>query len=95
MKVQLIGGISTNFLVNNRVNAVTNTGVLPMGKVEDIRTMNYSGNAGISFIYPVLDDLNISLEPRFKYYINSINLENLPPTHPYSFGLFAGLNYTF
>ncbi|MDA3821557.1 MAG: outer membrane beta-barrel protein [Bacteroidales bacterium] len=94
-KVQLIGGLSTNFLVNNSITAITDEERINIGEVQDIRSVNYSGNAGLGFVYEFMNNLSLSVEPRFRYYLNSINASYLPATRPYTFGLYTGLNYTF
>lgn len=94
-ELQLIGGLSTNFLVGNSISAITNDETLNLGKVQDVRSVNYSGNAGLGFVFDILNNFSLSVEPRFKYYLNSINQGMLPSTRPYSFGVYTGLNYTF
>ncbi|MFC2080118.1 outer membrane beta-barrel protein [Bacteroidota bacterium] len=94
-KIQLVGGLSTNFLISNSVLEITDTEKLNIGQVQDIRSINYSGNAGVGFVYEFLGNFSLSVEPRFRYYLNSINLNNLPSTRPYTFGLYTGVNYTF
>ncbi len=87
-----LGGIITNFLVNNGVQLKQNGNVESFGTTRDINKVNYQGSVGLGFDYPLLDRLSISLEPRFRYYLNPIDQRF--NVHPYSFGLFAGLSYT-
>ncbi len=94
-EVQLVGGVSTNFLVNNFVTMETEAGQEEIGYLSNIRKVNYSGNAGLGMIYHVGKNLNLMLEPRFRYFLNSINDSSLPATRPYSFGLYTSLNFTF
>ena len=93
--LQLMGGISTNLLVNNSVAAISGEEVTTIGEMQDIRTFNYSGNAGVGVVYDVFENFSLSIEPRFRYYLNSINTANLPVTRPYSFGFYTGVNYRF
>ena len=95
LKIQLVGGMSTNLLVNNYVTMETAEGPTEIGYLSNIRNVNYSGNAGIGFVYHFLDQLSLSLEPRFRYFLNSVNDATLPSTRPYTFGLYTGVNYTF
>ncbi len=95
VSVQLIGGISTNLLIGNSVASLAGDGMTNIGVSEDIRTVNYSGNAGVGFVYELFDQFSLSLEPRFRYYLHSVNSDALPATRPYAFGLFTGLNYSF
>jgi hypothetical protein len=94
-ELQLVGGMSTNFLVNNYVTMETADGQEEIGYLSNIRNVNYSGNAGLGMIYHVSKKLNLMLEPRFRYFLNSINDSSLPSTRPYSIGLYTSLNYTF
>jgi len=93
--IQLIGGMSTNILVGNSVSLLTGTGAEDFGYIDDLRTLNYSGNAGLGFIYHLGDKLDLNLEPRFRYFLNSVNTELYAETRPYSFGIFTGLSYLF
>lgn len=93
--LQLMGGISTNLLVNNSVAAIAGDETVAIGKVQDIRMFNYSGNAGFGVVYDLFDNFSFSIEPRFRYYLNSINTPNLPVTRPYTFGFYTGVNYKF
>jgi hypothetical protein len=95
IKLQLVGGVSTNLLVNNYITMDTPDGPAEIGYLTNIRTVNYTGNAGIGLAYHFLDHLSLSLEPRFKYFLNSINDESLPATRPYSIGVYTGLSYFF
>ena len=95
IELQLIGGVSTNFLVNNSVTAQTADGTEEIGYVSNLNSVNYSGNAGIGMIYHFHSNFSISIEPRFRYYMNSINDNTLPATRPYTMGFYTGINYRF
>ncbi len=94
-KIQVLGGISTNFLVNNYVTMESGGLSKEIGYLTNVRSVNYSGNAGLGFVYHILDQLSLSVEPRFRYYLNSVNDATLPSTHPYTFGIYTGINYFF
>lgn len=94
-ELQLIGGMSTNFLVNNSVTMNTESGPTEIGYLTNIRTVNYSGNAGVGMIYHMGESFSIRLEPRFRYFLHSVNDATLPSTRPYTLGIYTGLNFTF
>ncbi len=94
-KIQVLGGMSTNLLVNNYVTMESGGESKEIGYLSNIRNVNYSGNAGLGFVYQFLDQLSLSLEPRFRYYLNSVNDATLPSTRPYTFGIYTGINYFF
>jgi len=95
IQVHLLGGMSTNVLVNNYVSMETAEGPREIGYMTNLRNVNYSGNAGIGFSYLFLESFRFSLEPRFRYFLNSVNDESLPSTRPYTFGLYTGFSYLF
>jgi hypothetical protein len=95
IELQLVGGVSTNFLVNNYVTMDTPSGPEEIGYLTNIRSVNYAGNAGVGMVYHFHKQFSLSLEPRFRYYLHSVNDATLPATRPYSLGLYTGLSYTF
>jgi hypothetical protein len=95
VKVQLIGGVSTNLMVNNSVSANSINGSVEIGNLQNLRSLSYSGNAGIGFAYDLYENFSLSIEPKFRYYLHSVNTDLLPSTRPYTFGLYTGINYTF
>lgn len=94
-KLQVMGGLSTNVLVNNYVSMEGPEGYMEIGYLTDVKNVNYSGNAGIGLVYQFNTRLNMSLEPRFRYFLNSVNESSLPSTRPYSLGFYTGFNYFF
>ncbi len=95
LELQLVGGVSTNFLVRNYVTADVTGGREEIGYLTNIRNVNYSGNAGLGMIYHISNGFSLRFEPRFRYFLNSVNDTSLPSTRPYSLGLYTGLNYIF
>ena len=95
VRVQLVGGVSTNLLVNNNIVVNTAEGRSVIGGSEDLRTMNYSGNAGVGVVYDLFDRFSLRVEPRFRYFLHSVNSSSLPSTRPYTFGVYTGINYLF
>lgn len=95
IELQLVGGMSTNFLVNNYVSMDGPSGREEIGYLSNLNTVNLSGNAGLGMIYHVSRKFSFLLEPRFRYFLNSVNDSSLPSTRPYSLGIYTGLNYTF
>lgn len=87
-----LGGVITNFLVNNTVQLKQDGNSETFGTTRDINKVNYQGSVGLGFDYPLMDRLSISLEPRFRYYLNPIDQRF--DVHPYSFGIFAGISYS-
>jgi hypothetical protein len=92
LSFSFLGGLITNFLVNNGVQLKQNGNTESFGTTRDINKVNYQGSVGLGLDYPVKERMAISLEPRFRYYLNPIDQRF--NVHPYSFGIFAGFSYT-
>ncbi len=91
--VELLGGISANFLVGNNVYMNSPSGKENIGRTADISTLNYSGTLGAGVEYALGKHISFSVEPRFSYYLNSINKRSDVRYRPYRIGIYIGLNY--
>ena len=93
--VNLLGGISTNILVGNK--AILSDGDMSgrIGSSHDIKNFNYMGNMGLGFDYTIGKNLLFTVEPQFKYFLNSINQSNLIVNRPYMLGMFTGVRYVW
>jgi len=93
--VEMLGGFSSNLLVGNETYVESSSGKSLVGKTNDMQTMNYSGTLGIGLKYGLSKRIFLNVEPRVKYYLNSLN-NNLSVTYkPYIIGVFTGLSYQF
>ena len=90
----VLGGVSTNFLVGSNAFYSENNTKEKIGKTTDLKPINYSSIVGLGLDYAITEKLFINLEPTFRYYINSVNNTGLK-SHPYSMGIFTGLSYYF
>jgi Outer membrane protein beta-barrel domain len=95
VNVNILGGLSTNFIIGNEVYINEGDSESYFGKTSSINTVNYSGNVGLGFDYEMNKNFLLSIEPVFKYYLNSINTENLIDASPYNFGFYTGIRYIF
>ena len=95
LDIELVGGFSTNILAGNNVYMENNSGRELVGTTQDISTMNFSGSAGVGLIYAMGKNLSLSVEPRFSYYLNSINNSGDVTFKPWRVGVFTGLSYEF
>jgi len=93
--VELITGLSTSILVGNNAYIDNQYGTQNIGKTLDISTFNLAGNAGVGANYALSDHFRLALEPRFSYYLNSINQNSQVEFRPYRIGIFTGLTYNF
>jgi hypothetical protein len=92
---QLLGGISTNLLVGNNAFAEFEGKRISLGETANIYKFNYCSIVGFGVEYGFTDQFSFSIEPTFKYYLNSFSNENRLHVHPFSIGLFSGVSYKF
>lgn len=93
--ISIVGGLSSNVLVGNRLYADTSFGKSLVGRTKDLETFNYSSTVGLGFKYCLTNKLSMSIEPRFKYFINSLSNNSSVTYKPYTFGFYTGLSYEF
>jgi hypothetical protein len=93
--IEILGGLSSNILVGNQAYVETTSGKTLIGETSDMEKMNYSGTLGLGFKYGLSKRFFLNLEPRVKYYLNSLNSNESVTYKPYSVGVFTGLSYQF
>jgi hypothetical protein len=87
--------LSSNVLVGNQAYLENSSGKIEIGKTQDMAPLNYSGTVGIGFKYGLSKSIFLNLEPRFKYYLNSLNSNDAVTYKPYTINIFTGLSYQF
>lgn len=95
LNVHLLGGMSTHVLVGNKTTLRTGNNEVVHGKTADVQTMNYSSSVGFGVVYNLRKNLMFSVEPTFKYYLNSFNSSDAVKLHPYALGLYSGFSFKF
>ncbi|MBK9390580.1 MAG: outer membrane beta-barrel protein, partial [Bacteroidetes bacterium] len=93
--LNVVGGMSYNFLLNNSVYTENNGIKYPIGTTEGLNAVSLSSSLGMGMEYNLSDNLSLNLEPTFRYYINPFNSGKTTGFHPYSIGIFSGLSYKF
>ncbi|MBN2775449.1 MAG: outer membrane beta-barrel protein, partial [Prolixibacteraceae bacterium] len=93
--VDLIGGLSANWVVGNNAYIGEGSDREYIGKTSDISALNYSGTFGFGVDYALSKKLSVSVEPRFNYFLNSINKSSAVNYKPYRMGIYTGINYNF
>ena len=93
--VNIIGGISSNVLVNNSVYASIDGQKYEVGKTDGLNMISFSSSVGMGMEYNLSGNFSLNLEPTLRYYINPFSPVSGIKIHPYSFGLFSGLTYRF
>ena len=92
--VNVIGGVSSLFLVNNSVMLESDGNATEMGEANNLNDLNVSTNFGIGISYQLNNTLQLSLEPMFKYQLNTFS-EAAGNFQPFSMGVYSGLNFKF
>ena len=92
--VNVIGGISSLFLTNNSVILESDGIATQMGEANNINDLNLSTNIGIGISYRVGNNMQVNLEPMFKYQLNTFS-NATGNFQPYSLGVYSGLNFKF
>ena len=92
--VNIIGGISSLFLVDNAVTLESDDLVTEMGQANNVNSLNFSTNVGIGVNYEISPKLQLNVEPMFKYQLNTFS-ETAGNFRPYTVGVYSGLNFRF
>lgn len=93
--VELLGGINAGIVAGNKVYMENRYGNQNIGKTKDISTVNLSGTLGVGLNYAVSKHISLAVEPRFNYYLNSVNQSPEVNFRPYRIGVYTGLYYAF
>jgi hypothetical protein len=91
--LNLIGGGSSLFLDQNRVDLVSGNSNTRLGEAANINNTSFSTNIGLGMDYKLNDRFSFSLEPIFKYQLNTFN--NVDNVQPVNFGIYSGINLKF
>lgn len=92
--INLIGGVSSLFLVDNEVDLTSGNLTTQMGSANNVNDLNFSANLGIGLDYRFSEKLRFNLEPVFKYQLNTFS--NVDGTfNPYAIGVYSGLRFKF
>lgn len=89
--VSLAGGVSSNFLVDNNAYLVDGSQSRNIGETDGIKPVVFSSSLGIGFELPLGKSFRFSLEPRVKYFLNSLNSNSAYSYQPVSLGVYGGI----
>jgi hypothetical protein len=93
--VELLTGLNTGIIVGNNAYIENLYGTQNIGETADISTFNVAGTLGMGVNYALGKHFSVAIEPRFSYYLNSINTNPSVDFRPYRLGLYTGLTYEF
>jgi hypothetical protein len=93
--VQLAGGLSPGFMVNNNAYFQVDKQEIMIDRSEEFYTVIYNSIVGLGLNYAVSKKINFSLSPTFKYSLRSIRKDHSIEYYPYSFSIYTGISYSF
>ncbi len=94
-KMHMLGGVSANMLVGNRVYVSDDQGKSYIGKTSDMSSLSYSASVGLGMGYRLSEKIRLQVEPQLKYYLQSLNRNPDVRFKPYSIGIYTGVSYEF
>ncbi len=92
--INLIGGFSSLFLVDNSVALTSGNETLEMGEANNVNNLNFSTNVGIGVNYNFNSSIRLNIEPMFKYQLNTFSTVD-GTFQPFSVGVYSGLSFRF
>ncbi|MEM8999131.1 MAG: hypothetical protein AAGB24_02620 [Bacteroidota bacterium] len=92
--VNLIGGLSSLFLVDNSVTLQSEGFVTEMGEANNVNSVNFSTNVGVGLDYQFSPKMQLKLEPVFKYQLNTFS-DTAGDFTPFSVGIYSGVSFKF
>jgi hypothetical protein len=93
--VELISGFNAGIVVGNNAYIDNQYGLQNIGQTQDISPINISGTVGVGVNYALSKHFAVAIEPRFNYYLNSINTSPSVDFRPYRLGFYTGISYEF
>ncbi|MFN2380038.1 MAG: outer membrane beta-barrel protein [Bacteroidales bacterium] len=91
--LNITGGMSYNFLLDNKTYAVGENLKVPVGSTSDLSALLLSSALGMNLEYSFTDKIMVNMGPSVRYYLNSNG--RLSADNPYTFGVWSGLFYKF
>ncbi|SHI51486.1 outer membrane beta-barrel protein [Pseudozobellia thermophila] len=92
--VNLVGGVSSLFLLDNSVTLSSGDLVTEVGEANNVNNVNFSTNIGFGLNYKFTPSVQFNVEPVFKYQLNTFS-EISGDFRPFSVGVYSGLNFKF
>lgn len=94
LKINTITGFSSVILNKNAVSVSSINTKTEIGKSNNINDVHFTGNVGLGFSYPFSKNLDLKLEPTFKYHFNTFK-DKQNSFSPYFIGVYTGFIYKF
>ena len=95
LNIGLNAGLNAGVLIGNKAILSGSGTRISTGETSNLRNMVYSGAVGIEFGYEISNRITFTVEPRLKYYLNSLNANNSVNFKPNQLEISTGLTYSF
>jgi len=92
--INLIGGVSSLFLINNTLSLTSGELTTEMGEANNVNAVNFSTNVGFGVNYKFTPKLKLNIEPVFKYQLNTFSTTD-GSFQPFTVGVYSGLSFKF
>jgi hypothetical protein len=92
--LNLIGGMSSLFLLDNSVSLDAEGNSLEIGQAVNMNSLNFSSNFGLGAYYMVRPNVQFTVQPMFKWHLNAFS-ETSGQFRPYTMGVYSGLSFKF
>ncbi|TDE46618.1 hypothetical protein E0I26_00615 [Flavobacterium rhamnosiphilum] len=92
--INIIGGVSTLFLNQNKISLVSSETNVKLGEAKNLNQVHFSTNVGLGFKYQIIKSFQINVEPMVKYQLNTFS-NNSGDFKPLFIGLYSGISYSF
>lgn len=92
--VNVIGGLSSLFLIDNAISLESNGLITEIGKANNINMVNFSTNIGLGVHYKFSPKIQWNVEPIFKYQLNTFSGAT-GNFQPFSLGVYSGVSFKF
>ncbi|HNS16276.1 MAG TPA: outer membrane beta-barrel protein [Bacteroidales bacterium] len=93
--LNLTGGFSPGIMTNYQAQFTYEGERIDLDNESDFYSMILNSQVGLGINYKITGSLTLSLDPAFKYSLNSIRKDHSIEYHPYSISVFTGIRYSF
>lgn len=91
----ITGGLSPGIMTSNNTYFQYDGQQIDLDRNGDFYSMIYNTQVGMGLKYNITGSFSVSLDPAFKYSLNSIRKDHSIEYHPYSISLFTGFHFSF
>lgn len=88
--ISATGGGSTWLLAKNKIYVHADNYTEELGRANNLNKTSFSANAGLKFDMKISEEIQINVEPHFKYLINTVS--DIDKYNPYTVGVNAGIS---